>query len=296
MDQVRMDVMDERICRRREIEIDDCSGGRIAAIEFGSTDRPIEVVFAHANGLNALAYRRILDPLAHQTRVLAYDHRGHGRSTLPPLQIDRRDWSDITADLVALLDRVAEEPVLLVGHSMGGAAAFLASLQRPALVCGVLMLDPVLHPSLPSPPEATGMAAAASQRRSTFPSRQDAIEAYRGRGAFKTWPPSCLEDYVTDGFRDRPLGDVELSCPPRWEASSFMATGHDDWEALAKASLPTRILRAENGSFAYLPPRIGPSIDVITVPGTTHFLPFERPDVVRNHVIAALEQRVRAVR
>jgi pimeloyl-ACP methyl ester carboxylesterase len=133
------------------------------------------------------------------------------------------------------------------------------------------------------------IAAAALRRRVRFPSRNAAVQAYRGRGAFKTWPLPCLEDYASDGFRDLPDGSVELSCAPDWEASSFMATAHDDWEELAHVSRPVRILRAEEGSVTYLPNEIGRLIEVTTVAGTTHFLPFERPDIVRAEIISLLE-------
>jgi pimeloyl-ACP methyl ester carboxylesterase len=292
--QVTGDLMiatnDGRIAfRRRWIDIGDASGDRMAAIEFGSSEMPVEVVFAHANGLNALSYRHVLAPLATRTRLVAFDHRGHGRTTLPALPPKRSDWSDLTGDLVALLDRIAEKPVLLVGHSMGGATALLASLQRPALVRGVLLLDPVIHSALPPWRKPPPIAAAALRRRVNFPSRSAAVQAYIGRGAFKTWPLPCLEDYASDGFRDLSDESVELSCSPDWEASSFMATAHDDWKELTRVNRPVRILRAEEGSVTYLPNEIGRLIEVTTVTGTTHFLPFERPDMVRSEIISFLE-------
>ncbi len=47
-----------------------------------------------------------------------------------------------------------------------------------------------------------GLAEGALRRRSDFPSREAALAAYRGRGAFRTWPEAPLADYVADGFRD----------------------------------------------------------------------------------------------
>ncbi|MBL8673845.1 MAG: hypothetical protein JNL07_03075, partial [Rhodospirillales bacterium] len=54
---------------------------------------------------------------------------------------------------------------------------------------------------------------------------------------------------------------------------------------------PTLILRAETGSATRATAAVQPSTIVETLPGTTHFLPMERPDVVRERLAAALEAR-----
>ncbi|NBU26863.1 MAG: hypothetical protein EBS42_01200, partial [Caulobacteraceae bacterium] len=68
--------------RRREIPIRSPAGdGIMAAVEMGPQDRPFDLVFAHANGFNALTYRHLLAPVAAAGfRILAIDQRGHGRS------------------------------------------------------------------------------------------------------------------------------------------------------------------------------------------------------------------------
>src|SRR5687768_14473986 len=64
-------------------------GGTVEALELGPAGRPYDVVFSHANGFNALTYRTILAPLAADLRILAYDLRGHGASTLPAVSAGR---------------------------------------------------------------------------------------------------------------------------------------------------------------------------------------------------------------
>ena len=129
----------------------------------------------------------------------------------------------------------------------------------------------------------------ALRRRSSFQSREAALAAYRGRGAFRTWPDEVLADYVADGFHPRADGQVELTCSPAWEASNFAAQGADPWRALRHLRAPGRIFRAEHGStcrgggnFAR---RAGASFEL--VPGTTHFLPMERPELVREALLEA---------
>jgi surface antigen len=64
--------------RRRQVAV---PGGAIAALEFGPADRPLDVLFLHANGFNAGTYADILAPLGDRLRILAVDQRGHGLTT-----------------------------------------------------------------------------------------------------------------------------------------------------------------------------------------------------------------------
>ncbi|PIK69528.1 alpha/beta hydrolase [Methylobacterium frigidaeris] len=267
------------------IDIGDASGGRLAALEFGPGDRPLDALLLHANGFNARTYRSLLAPLSDR-RVLAYDHRGHGGTTLPAEPAGRTDWQDVTNDLIALMDRLDAGPLVLIGHSMGGTASLLAAAERPERVRRLVLLDPVIQPPERRGEGHAGLAEGALKRRSEFASREAAIAAYRGRGAFRTWPEAPLADYVADGFRDVANG-VTLACTGAWEASSYLAQGHDPWGALARLSCPAEILRAETGSTCALTESRG-SVEVETVPGTTHFLPFEAPERVRAAIRRAL--------
>src|SRR5665213_1397480 len=67
-------------------------GGEMAYLDFGPAERPVDVVFSHANGFNARTYRTILEPLAGEMRILAIDLRGHGATTLPTVIEGRDGW------------------------------------------------------------------------------------------------------------------------------------------------------------------------------------------------------------
>ena len=287
--------------RRRMFAIQTPSGpGEIAAIEFGDMARPIEVIFVHANGFNAMTYRSVLAPLGERLHILAIDQQGHGRSPQRIPSLDRNDWLLFRDDLVAVLAQLGDHPLLLSGHSMGGTASVLASAARPGRVKGLALFDPVIVGQDAMRRIASGEAPAFSQsplalgaakRRAVFASREEAFQRYRGRGAFTTWPDEALRDYLRDGLRERPDGEVELSCAPDWEAANFSSHAHDPWGPLHAVRAPVRILRAENGSTcsaASAEPFVAdnPSFSVETIPGTTHFLPLERPDLVRETILA----------
>lgn len=281
--------------RARRIELPE-RGGAMAALDFGPADRPIDIVFSHANGFNARTYRTVLADLAPRFRILAVDLRGHGRTALPTETEGRNSWDGLADDLLALMAALDVRGAVLSGHSMGGTSSLLAAGRAPERVKSLVLFDPVLFPAEarramqgPSPLEI-----GARRRRAVFASREEAIAAYTGRGAFKTWTPTQLADYVADGFRDRPDGQVELSCSPDWEASNFASHGHDPWPVLRGPPFPIHILRAEEGSTSgsltpYVDELAAAGVRIETVPGTTHFLPMERPQVVRAALVEAVE-------
>ncbi len=204
-------------------------GGEIAALEFGPADRPLDILFCHANGFNALTYRSILAPLE-GLRVLAIDLRGHGATTLPTPIEDRDGWKIYRDDILALLPFVAEAPVVMAGHSMGGAARLLAAAAAPEKVRSLVLFDPVLMPdalsvaAAPSAVAQSPMVQGALRRRATFADKAAAFAAYRGRGAFATWSEAQLADYVEAGFVATDDGQVTLACAPAWEASNFASS------------------------------------------------------------------------
>ncbi len=277
--------------RSRRIPLAD-RGGEVAAYEFGPQDRAVDVLFLHANGFNARAYTTILEPLAGELRLLAIDLRGHGRTVLPLPMEGRTSWSETRDDVLAVLKALDLTRVILAGHSMGGTLALLAAALAPERARAVVMFDPVILPQAlidrakGGEPLHGALVEQALKRRSTFPDRPTAYKAYHGRGAFRTWSDAMLADYIEDGFKDAPGGQVELACPPAWEASSYGAQGNDTWDAFRASRCPVRLFLAEHGSPSARrdedPAAIDPGrITIETVPGTTHFLPMERPDLVQ---------------
>ena len=286
--------------RARRLAMDSPTGpGEFAYFDYGPEDRAPDLVFLHANGFNARAYRTILAPLALSLRILTPDQRGHGATTLATDR-PRTSWLDLKDDLLAFLDAMRIERVALAGHSMGGTASLLAAAEAPSRVRALALLDPVIRPPSPAPVSedammASPMVAGALRRRRSFPSHAAAVDAYRGRGAFRTWTEAMLADYVAAGFHAAPGGAVEIACTPEWEVSNYLNQDHDSWSAFDRTVCPIRILRAAEAS----PGRIEGQIDALTasgrikvdtVPGTTHFLPMERPDLVREAILEAVRQ------
>jgi pimeloyl-ACP methyl ester carboxylesterase len=278
-------------------------GSRALNIAGWSTEpsgRSPDVIWLHANGFNAGTYRNTLAALAGRLEVLAIDQRGHGATPQAASAEGKRDALDMRDDLLGLLEVVSpDKPVILAGHSLGGCVSLLAAAEAPTRVRAIALFDPVI---LSQEANARAISSAgfaisesplvakARSRRRRFASRQEAFAAYHGRAIFTTWPEAALRDYVEAGFRDLADGEVELACAPEWEAANFAAHAHDMWEAMSRIEAPVRIWRAEHGSTCSITqaaefPRPASQVEVGTVPGATHFLPIERPELVREALL-----------
>src|SRR5437764_6555680 len=75
-------------------------------------------------------------------RLLALDHRGHGRGLRP---MDPFRLRDCAQDVAALLNALGAAPALVVGYSMGGAIAQLVAHEHPAVVSGLVLSGTAQH-------------------------------------------------------------------------------------------------------------------------------------------------------
>ncbi|OAG33913.1 hypothetical protein AYO21_11971 [Fonsecaea monophora] len=89
----------------------------------------IPIVLIHALSMDGRMWRQVLPLLAApDTRVIAYDLRGHGYARGAPLT---RDLEHLCADLALLLNRLGVERADIYGASYGGAVAQYFALDYP---------------------------------------------------------------------------------------------------------------------------------------------------------------------
>lgn len=75
-------------------------------------------------------------PLSELGRVIAVDHRGHGRGMRPAAPFRLADAAD---DVAALLHHLGVAPVVAVGYSLGGPIAELLWQRHPEVVRGLVL-------------------------------------------------------------------------------------------------------------------------------------------------------------
>jgi 3-oxoadipate enol-lactonase len=99
---------------------------------------PSVVVFLHGFPFSHAMWAPQLEHLVDRYRVVAYDLRGMGQSEVGDGQYTIESYVD---DLVALLDHLGEERVVVCGLSMGGYVALRAVEREPERIRGLILAD-----------------------------------------------------------------------------------------------------------------------------------------------------------
>ena len=260
--------------------------------------------WAHATGFHARAYAPLLDELSKAVNVVAWDMRGHGESWCAGNLNRFYGWGAYYRDLSALIDHL-DEPLWLAGHSVGATASFAAASKNSGKVLGIFAVEPVLldfrrcillavakqlHQS-----HRFVLAKGALKRRAVYASREGVFEVYRQKASFKRWSDAWLWAYVNHGFLDEMAGGVRLACDPQWEALSFAKTEHRPLRQVRGIDEAISVygLAAEHGSTF---PRSARErvlrrllhAEIEEVPGTSHFLPMENTDRVRQWMLSRI--------
>jgi pimeloyl-ACP methyl ester carboxylesterase len=121
--------------------------GRGVTLDGDETGEGIPVVLLH--GLTAsrryvVMGSRALERSGH--RVIAYDARGHGRSSPAPTR-SAYTYDDLGTDLVAVLDAQGIERAVLAGASMGAHTLLWLALRAPERVGGLVVITPAYDPA-----------------------------------------------------------------------------------------------------------------------------------------------------
>jgi pimeloyl-ACP methyl ester carboxylesterase len=129
----------------REIGVASPAGVRLAVCQSGPADGPA-VVLLHGVTMTRDYVLMGSDAVERNGfSVIAYDARGHGRSTAPADPGDY-GYASLCADLGAVLDAMDVERALLVGGSMGCHTALRFAIDNPERVVGVVAITPAFDP------------------------------------------------------------------------------------------------------------------------------------------------------
>ena len=293
----------------------DWGEGETSFIEiYDNTDKP-GFQFAHATGFNALTYKELLEPLSDNFNVRAVDARGHGFTKLKANPQDMYDWKIYCDDLIKSVELFVEKtqkPIILSGHSMGAASAIQVAAIRPDLVSGLVLVDPVLmtnkikvifkigrkYPlfkNFPIIKQGMMMSEATKKRRRYWKNKEEIFNSYKNKLIFKTWTETTIRNYI-DGGTELIGDETRLTCDPLWEAATFSSWKHDAMGLIDKLNCPITLLQAEFNSTARgdgpmkLMKQDKLGVHKI-VKGSTHFLPMEFPDIIKEE-INSLQKRI----
>jgi len=275
------------------------NGVRLHVTDWGGEGVP--VLFAHPTGFLGAVWRPVIEHMraaGFDDRVLTFDQRGHGLSSKPD---EGYEWSNFIEDVCQLIVALDLRRFLGVGHSAGATTLACASARDPGHAAGLILIDPILID--PTAGEYrrgrdNPMAAKTRTRRMVWPSRAELYQSFRQRHPYDTWTNEALNAYVQYGTFERPDGEYELFCPGRIEAQIYQhADSIDGFACLSQLRIPALIVRGEQTD-SFDEKRAHRALSclregrLLTIPGTTHYVPMEQPSLIAELVLA--EHRARS--
>jgi pimeloyl-ACP methyl ester carboxylesterase len=206
-----------------------------------------------------------LDPVratyAARFRVYSPDRRGHGRT--PDVE-GPIDFDGTTTDTIAFLEQVVGGPADLVGFSDGATSALHVALRRPDLVRRMVMISGQYHRKglLPDLFGDDLDDAVAGMVQSPLAQRYGQLSP-DGAGHF----PVVAEKVMRSAFEEPRLDVDELR---RVQARTLVVSADDDAIALEHTLEIYRTI---------------PDAELAVVPGTSHVLILEKPELVARLVL-----------
>ncbi len=119
------------------------NGIKIAVDDRGSGGVPL--VLVHGFTGSRIDFADVIDELATDRRVVAWDHRGHADSTNTG-DLGTYTFDQLSADMEAVVDELDLERFDLLGHSMGGIVAMMYVLAQPDRVRSLILMDTLATP------------------------------------------------------------------------------------------------------------------------------------------------------
>jgi pimeloyl-ACP methyl ester carboxylesterase len=194
--------------------------------------------------------------LCQRARIVSVDRPGFGKSDLGKPE---RDLGVQAAALVPVLqmNRSASRPIL-VGHSLGGPLVARMAMDYPGLVGGLILVAPSVDPAL------------------------EPREWYRKAGNFFLIRPLLPVELDVSNQEILPLRQELERMLPRWSTLQIPITviqGEAD-----------KLVPAGNAVFVARQ-AVNAVVQVVLIPGMNHFIPWKRPDLIREAILDQLENR-----
>jgi pimeloyl-ACP methyl ester carboxylesterase len=265
--------------------------GKLHYLDWRGPDPQIH--FLHANGFCAGTYSPFIKHLVDDFHIFASDIRGHGGSDQP--NIERiRSWTVFAQDLKTLIEQTMVPPIIAMGHSLGAVTTYIAAAKYPHLFSSIVLIDPVILPyrllwriaavKMLGLRDKLPLARTARRRRRIFQGKKQALKLFAaGRGIFKKWSKEFVQAYLECGLLEKDSETAVLKCDPELEAQIFESVPVGVWRYAKKISCPVLAIRGALSDTFYadsaqrLNGRIS-DFEVVTIPGSGHFIPMEKPE------------------
>jgi 3-oxoadipate enol-lactonase len=243
------------------------------------------IVLVHGFPFNSDMWAPQIDALKAAFRVITYDVRGHGRSEVGDGQYTLEMFVD---DLIALLDHLRLDKVVLCGLSMGGYIALRAVERNPERCRAVILADTTSN----ADSNEAKLRRAASIKRI----KSTGVKPYA-----EEFPKAVLSPQTHQKRTDvveMVRGMIQSNSPIGiCGALLAMAARTDTTASLSKVSDPALILVGQEDKTT--PPELSekmhqliPNSELQIVPNAAHLSNLENPEGFNSHLLNFLTRRV----
>lgn len=247
------------------------NGTQLAIEDVGTG--PTALIFLHYYAGSSRAWTEVIAHLKQSYRCVAPDLRGFGASADAASGYTLDDGAN---DIAALVETLALDRYILVGHSMGGKIALTLAARQPAGLRGLVLLAP-------SPPTPEPMTDEDRQRLlDGYGQREQAESTAKGITA-QPLSPEMLEQVIADNLR---------SSHAAWSAWLERGSREDIAEHIPQVQVPVVVVVGEEDDTISLEVQRRevltrlPQAHLHTVVQAAHLLPLEAPLAV----VAAIRQ------
>lgn len=239
-------------------------------------NRSPALVFVHGRACNRTNWRRQIPEFARSRKVVAVDLGGHGRSG-----VERYRWTiaSFASDVVAAIEAESLEPVILVGHSMGGCVIVEVARLTPERVSGIVGVESEAFRHLRNIPSE-------EERRAEMQKFQNDYVREAVAGAFTPSADPALIAEITDQvLGTSPEVVVDVIAEALSTSSAFETTRslHVPKFAILSNLWPMDHEAARDAG-----------VEVIPMEGVGHFPMLEAPDEFNEHlhdIVAAISAK-----
>jgi len=237
----------------------------------GMTELPL--VLLHAFPLDARMWNAVREPLASHLRVITPDQRGLGRSPLPESDREPR-LDDAARDVIALLDRLDLDRVVLGGCSMGGYLAMAVLRLAPERVGGLVFIDTKATADTPEAAQTRLDVAVRVEQEGTAGWLAEANLPNLLAESTREQRPDVVET-VREIIESQPLAGIS------WTALA-LRTRPDSLELLRDAGLPALVVVGDEDPITPVEAASAmveamPGATLVVLPGAGHLTPLEDP-------------------
>ena len=184
--------------------------------------------------------------------IFAFDWRGHGESAWVP-KGGYYHFPDYVRDLDELLPQLTQQPIHLVAHSMGGAAASLFAPMRKERLQTLTVVEglgPTAHPASAATDRMRAWLDGMDRLRASPPkpiaSAAEALKRMRIQNP--TLPEKLGEFLVLKGTKKNEVGELMWAFDPLHRTTSPSVFRAEIFEEFLKAiETPTQIVSGEHG-------------------------------------------------